>query len=81
MKQEEHKVLQFSLKEDIQELKRQITDFNNKKYFLQDIIAQHKDINTILNDEVAAVKDEFQLMVTLILLISITFTLIVTLHF
>ncbi len=73
LNQEEHKVLQFSLKEDIQELKRQITDFNNQKYFLNDIIAQHKEINTNLNNEVAAVKDEFQLMVALILLILITY--------
>ena len=71
MKQEEHKVLQFSLNEDIQELKRQITDFNNKKYFLNDIIVQHKEINTILNDEVATVKDEFQLMVALIYILII----------
>lgn len=63
LKQKEQQLLQFSLQEDINVLKRQIIDFNNKKYFLLDSISQHKEINNLLKDEIAVVRDEFQMMV------------------
>ena len=80
LKQKEQQLLQFSLQEDINVLKRQIINLNNKKYFLLDSISQHKEINSLLKDEIAVVRDEFQMMVYLTpfspLLISINILII-----
>ena len=64
LRQKELQLLKFSLKQDIAHLKKYITVFNSKKYFLHDSISQHKEINNLLHDEVAVVKDEFQQMVS-----------------
>ena len=65
LKQEEQKLLQFSLRDDIEELKTQRACLNNEKYFLNDIFTQFKEINDLLNDEMVVVKDEFHRMVPL----------------
>lgn len=63
LKREEQQLLQFSLRDDTQKLKKNIVDFNNRKYFLTENIESHKEINNLLHDEIALVKDGFQVMV------------------